>query len=134
MEVPPSATRHCELVAGRSGDAAAFGVWITWIRQRLTDWRLAAVDTDAVLVAAELLSNAARHAGGVLRLTLDHRGDALRIAVCDPSPEPPRPRRHRPESVGGHGMFIIDSLTLRWGTLPGRDGKTVWADLPVPPR
>lgn len=133
MEDPPSATRHCELAAGRAGDTAAFGAWMTWMRQRLTDWQLAALDTDAVLVAAELLSNAARHAGGVLRLALDHRGGVLRIAVTDPSPCPPRPHGHRPESIGGHGLFIIDSLTLRWGTLPERDGKTVWADLPVPP-
>ncbi|KJY28554.1 MULTISPECIES: ATP-binding protein [Streptomyces] len=134
MEVPPSATRHCELVPGPTRDTAEFGAWIAWVRQKLTDWHLSAHDADAVLIAAELLSNATRHAGGILRLTLDHHDGVLRIAVTDPSRIPPRPPRHRPESTGGHGLFIINSLTLRWGTRPERDGKTVWADLSAPLR
>ncbi|WP_418959803.1 ATP-binding protein [Streptomyces tritici] len=132
MGLQPSAVHHGELALDGPGDARAFSAWIGWIRQTLTEWHLAAHDTDAVLVAAELLSNAARHAGGILRLSLDHRDGVLRIAVTDPSPDPPRPRAHRAEATGGHGLFIVDNLALDWGTRPEPHGKTVWAELPVP--
>ena len=134
MGVPSSAVHHRELVLGGTGDATAFSAWVAWIRQTLTEWQLSARDADVVLVAAELLSNALRHAGGIRRLSLDHHEGVLRIGVSDPSPDPPRPREHRPEAVGGHGMFIVDNLALRWGTTPESDGKTVWAELPVPRR
>ncbi|MFE3286234.1 ATP-binding protein, partial [Streptomyces sp. NPDC059233] len=105
---------------------------IAWVRRTLDDWHLPAEGGDAVLVAAELLANAADHAGGILRLSLEHHGTLLQIAVTDPSPEPPHMGEHRPHAIRGHGLFIVDRLTLSWGSRREGAGKTVWADLPLP--
>ncbi|MFJ3202877.1 ATP-binding protein [Streptomyces sp. NPDC086989] len=123
---------HRELDFDR-GDAEACGAGIACVRQALADWDLAAAD-DATLVAAELLTNALKHAGGPRRLSLDHSGGVLRIAVTDRSPSPPRLGAHRADAIGGHGVFIVDQLALRWGTRPEGAGKTVWADLRMLPR
>ncbi|MFJ6783102.1 ATP-binding protein [Streptomyces yangpuensis] len=133
---PPQrvAPHHRELTFER-GDAGACGAGIACVRRALADWGLTAADGgDAVLVAAELLTNAHRHAGGPRRLSLDHSGSVLRIAVTDRSPTPPRLGEHRAESIGGHGVFIVDCLAQRWGTRPEGEGKTVWADLTLSPQ
>ncbi|MFE2323813.1 ATP-binding protein [Streptomyces sp. NPDC059385] len=130
---PPSAVAfpHRELEFG-SEAVEACGAGIAWVRQTLDDWHLPAEGGDAVLIAAELLSNAAKHAGGILRLSLELHGSLLQIAVTDPSPDPPHLGEHRPNSIGGHGLFIVDRLTVNWGTWREGGGKTVWADLPLP--
>ncbi|MFF3620824.1 ATP-binding protein [Streptomyces sp. NPDC002467] len=128
---PPPALPHRELEFG-SEAVGACGAGIAWVRRTLDDWHLPATRSgDAVLVAAELLSNAAQHAGGILRLFLEHHGNVPRITVSDPSPEPPRPGEHRPEAIGGHGLFLVDRLTVDWGTRREDGGETVWADLPL---
>ncbi|MFE5675390.1 ATP-binding protein [Streptomyces erythrochromogenes] len=106
---------------------------IAWVRQTLTDWDLLDQGLDALLIAAELLSNAAKHAGGIRNLTLTHQDGLLQIAVTDPSPDPPQLRAHRPDSIGGHGVFLIDRLAQHWGTRPSGRGKTVWATLALRP-
>ncbi|MFI8459496.1 hypothetical protein [Kitasatospora sp. NPDC085464] len=75
----------------------------------------ATVGTDALLVAAELLANAARHIPGPQRLELDLDIRSLRISVTDPAPAPPRPRPHRPDAVHGHGLFIADTRSADSG-------------------
>ncbi|WP_431683208.1 ATP-binding protein [Kitasatospora sp. KL5] len=109
---------------------------LDFTRRVLTDWHLSrhrAAD-EAGLVVAELLANAAEHAGGPLALDLQRRRGRLRIAVTDASPAPPRPsRHHRPEVPRGHGLVIVDRIAADWGCLPDLTGKTVWAELPLPP-
>ncbi|MFE5623436.1 ATP-binding protein [Streptomyces virginiae] len=129
MGPAPCAAHHRELALGETADLEACNRGIAWVRQALTDWDLLDQGMDALLIAAELLSNAARHAGGIRSLALTHQGGLLQIAVTDPSPEPPRLRAHRPDSIGGHGVFLVDRLAQHWGTRPNGRGKTVWATL-----
>ncbi|MFE7187059.1 ATP-binding protein [Streptomyces erythrochromogenes] len=129
MGSPPLAAHHRELALGETADLEACSRGITWVRQALTDWDLLGSGQDALLIAAELLSNAAKHAGGIRNLTLTHYDGLLQVAVTDPSPEPPRLRAHRPDSIGGHGIFLVDRLAQDWGTRPNGGGKTVWATL-----
>ncbi|MFJ9598259.1 ATP-binding protein [Streptomyces virginiae] len=133
MGLPPRTAHHRELALHGTADLKACDKGITWVRQTLTDWNLLDRGQDALLVAAELLSNAAKHAGGIRSLTLTHHEGLLQITVTDPSPEPPRLRRHRPDSIGGHGVFLVDRLAQHWGTRPNGPGKTVWATVPLPP-
>ena len=89
---------------------------------------------DAVLVAGELLANARQHAGGIQALDMVWQGTCLRISVRDGSGLAPRltwPHDHR--RAAGHGMRVVERLATRWGTCPRADGKTVWAELAVPP-
>ncbi|MEU3778202.1 ATP-binding protein [Streptomyces sp. NPDC032472] len=105
---------------------------IGFVRSVLAEWQPGAppeATADALLVAAELLSNAVVHGGGPQRLDLDLREGCLRIRVTDGDPRPPVLRKHRPEAVHGHGLFVVDRLAVRWGSRPTGRGKTVWADL-----
>ena len=89
---------------------------------------------DAVLVAGELLANARQHAGGVQALDMAWHGTRLRISVRDSSSLTPRLTwPHDPARIRGHGMYVVERLATRWGTCPNVDGKTVWAELSVPP-
>ncbi|MEU3406025.1 ATP-binding protein [Streptomyces sp. NPDC006670] len=100
-------------------------------RQALRDWGWDQTESseDCLLVVSELLTNANLHAGGCLQLVLT-LGDSLRIEVVDGSPAPPRrapaPRRGVP---GGHGLYIVERLSDRWGYEPQGHGKVVWAEI-----
>ncbi|MET8508501.1 ATP-binding protein [Streptomyces sp. NPDC004787] len=112
---------------------------LDFTRAKLADWEC---DTDSVavgdvlLVAAEMLANAALHAGGplALDLTLDPDAHRLRIEVTDASTDPPVIRLGRPGEPHGHGLRILDQVTARWGTATAGAGKTVWAELRLPDR
>ncbi|MFF9646256.1 ATP-binding protein [Kitasatospora aureofaciens] len=134
MPAPTAAHPRHRHLDFHPGEGTAPG--IDFLRQALADWHLMTqtAGTDALLVGAELLANAARHTPGPRRLDLDLDLDtpSLRISVTDPIPAPPRPRPHRPDAVHGHGLFIVDKLARTWGWRPHGHGKTVWADLPLP--
>ncbi|WP_051807172.1 ATP-binding protein [Streptomyces sp. NRRL F-2664] len=133
MGPPPSAAHHREIDLRTTAGTAACSAGLAWVRRTLSDWGLVGRGQDAVLVAAELLANAVEHADGIHRLTLAHHDRLLQIAVTDPSAAPPRLREHRPGSIGGHGLFLVDRLARQWGWRPNGRGKTVWADLDLGP-
>ncbi|NXY95439.1 ATP-binding protein [Streptomyces sp. BR123] len=102
----------------------------------LQDWNPAgsfgidqhAVD-DIILVVAELVANAMLHAGGPLEIVLDASDGRLRVEVSDGDTTLPAPRRpHQPSVPGGHGLFIVQRTSDRWGTERHSTGKTVWAE------
>ncbi|MGA4545311.1 ATP-binding protein [Uniformispora flossi] len=102
--------------------------------QALADWSWPGDATDAdhdvVLLAAELVANAAMHADGALELVVEFTGTRMRIEVADGSPVLPAPRRpHRPGVPGGHGLFIVRRSSDRWGASRHAHGKTVWAEI-----
>ncbi|MEU3459263.1 ATP-binding protein [Streptomyces sp. NPDC006733] len=92
-----------------------------------TRWR---PDEGAVaLVVSELVTNALRHAGGTVRLTLVSGARQLRIIVSDDSPEWPVMRTPHPTEPGGRGLHIVARLTRAWGVADRPGGKHVWADV-----
>ncbi len=127
--------RRLDFLPGGEADCVSEGLDFT--RTALADWHLTTAAgqaaADAALVAAELLANAADHAGRPLALRLQRSPGRLRIAVTDPSPTPPRlVEPHQPQTPHGHGLVVVDRITAGWGCTPDGDGKTVWADLPLP--
>ncbi|WP_405009541.1 ATP-binding protein [Kitasatospora sp. NBC_01539] len=112
---------------------------LDFVRETLAEWHLPPASEaesttahDAVLVTAELVTNAIEHAAGPRCLDLDHRHGLLRITVTDRSTARPVPYRHHGASrTGGRGLHIIGALTDHWGTMPLPGGKTVWAEIPV---
>ncbi|MCM2428718.1 ATP-binding protein [Streptomyces sp. RKAG337] len=84
------------------------------------------------LVVSELVTNAQRHVGGPIGLSLALDVRRLRIAVSDDSRR--RPVEQSPEAgrVGGHGLRIVARLTGAWGVTLRGTGKQVWADLVAP--
>ena len=86
------------------------------------------------LLAGELLANAVVHGppSGAVAVTVTRRGDEIRVAVRDESPEAPRRKDAAPTAVGGRGVALVDALSTRWGVDDhGADGKTVWFVLDV---
>ncbi|WP_084728792.1 ATP-binding protein [Streptacidiphilus neutrinimicus] len=139
---PDSATaasfgpRHLDLPHRDGVDRVAAG--IMFVREALAEWHIGSGEEpaiDAVLVAAELLSNAERHGGGGSSMDLEHPLGLLRLTVHDANARAPRAvHPHLPDRVGGHGLFIVDRLSKAWGWRPGGGGKDVWAELPLPDR
>ena len=84
----------------------------------------------AALVVTELVTNAARHAGTPVDVTIERGPGVVRIearddsAVLPAAPLVDTPTRHR-------GLQLIEDLSQEWGVEPGEDrGKVVWCELP----
>lgn len=112
-----------------------------WLAVELSGLLPPAMVTDAVVVGAELLGNAVRHAaplpGGVIRLAWDlaasTAGVQLRLSVTDGgSAATPAVRAVGPDSVDGRGLAIVAALTRRWGVEREPHGQRVWAELGAP--
>ncbi|MEU6480400.1 ATP-binding protein [Streptomyces sp. NPDC047017] len=85
------------------------------------------------LVASELLTNAALHAGGRLTAVVALELDLLVVEVLDESAAAPRPRTAGPDDESGRGLTLVDALCLLYGSEPTAEGKRCWAVLPLRP-
>ncbi|MCZ4102560.1 ATP-binding protein [Streptomyces sp. So13.3] len=84
------------------------------------------------LVVSELVTNAQRHGGGRIGLSLGLDAGRLRIAVSDGSLRLPVQRPAESGRIGGHGVRIVAELAGGWGVTLRGVGKQVWADLVQP--
>jgi anti-sigma regulatory factor (Ser/Thr protein kinase) len=89
---------------------------------------------DALLVAAELVANAVRHAQTEFTVTVRVRPGVVRLEVFDRDTRPPALLGLDSESTSGRGLHIVAGLARDWGwqTAEGDDGisgKRVWAEL-----
>lgn len=85
---------------------------------------------DVLLVLDCLTTNALRHGRAPIRVRLQRRDGAglLRIAVSDSAPLPAPP-----VAVKAHGLWLIEQVSTAWGMSPTDSGKTLWAELDLPP-
>jgi anti-sigma regulatory factor (Ser/Thr protein kinase) len=83
---------------------------------------------DAQLLTSEIVTNAVKHAGGILTIVIECDQETLAVAVSDDSPDVPVVRDFRAESIGGRGMRLLDHLAAAWGCTPRPEGngKVVW--------
>lgn len=100
---------------------------------------------DAVLVVTELLTNAIRHAGGPVALTLDRFEKGVTVAISDrgrdiaalpadivcPFVNSPKGTSREAGAgdlaTSGRGLFLVDAFASGWGVEPAREGKVVTA-------
>lgn len=94
-------------------------------------------DSDRVaLVAGELTANAVAHGsvpGRDFEIGIRELDGVLRIEVSDAEAgRQPLIREQTAEpATHGHGLRIVEALTLGWGVTDRSVGKTVWAEIPV---
>ncbi|WP_189304344.1 SpoIIE family protein phosphatase [Streptomyces albospinus] len=98
---------------------------------QLNDWGLAEMAFTTELIVSELITNAYRYSTGPVTLRLI-RDRHLICEVSDTSSTSPHLRHAATTDEGGRGLFLIAQLTERWGTRYVRNGKTIWAEQPLP--
>jgi anti-sigma regulatory factor (Ser/Thr protein kinase) len=93
---------------------------------------------DAELCASEILANAIRADEqtpgriGLVRLAVAaFHPEVLLVAVRDWGRGVPTLRKPAADDLGGRGLAVVDGLSVAWGVVDGRNGKTVWCRLPL---
>lgn len=114
-----------DLHSVRAGRQLARDVVIEWGLERLVD--------DVQLGVSELLSNAVRHAGTDVVLTL-LCSDRLIVEVLDNDPDLPHPVIPDGDlrATSGRGLRIVSAISSDWGVRAAAGGKTVWFALALP--
>ena len=101
-----------------------------FIEARAAAWSFPApAGEQLVLIGSELVTNAVLHARTELTLTLERRGDRVRISVKDRSQAPATLRHYRADALTGRGLGVVATLSDSWGISAAADGKVVWAEL-----
>lgn len=105
-----------------------------WTRQVLWEWRLAGVSDTAEVIVSELATNAvhiSRQEGQpFIRLILTLDQGELAILVRDFCPGTPQPGNAGVDEENGRGLFLVQSMSDRFGWNPADDGapgKVIWA-------
>jgi anti-sigma regulatory factor (Ser/Thr protein kinase) len=103
------------------------------VRAVLDVWDCEDPDDVGALLTSEIVTNAVRHAAGVLAMQLDVSliDGVARVTVEDPTSALPVPREESVDAVGGRGLRLIEALAAAWGTTPTDRGKAVWCEFPV---
>ncbi|MFF9070690.1 ATP-binding protein [Streptomyces sp. NPDC014891] len=109
------------------------------VRTALGDADVSDEDTlmhDAVLIASELVGNAARHANGVtgFMACLDSRAGRIILHVSDAesrTPEAPTGDRRAGEAEHGYGWQLVNELATRVDIALAPAGKTITVHIPL---
>jgi sigma-B regulation protein RsbU (phosphoserine phosphatase) len=130
IPAPPREAR-IKLTGGTESVAGARA----FLTRLLASWRMDALleDGDVVLLASELATNAIFHGVSPVTVIARYDGAVVRVEVGDGSRELPAPRDARDSDEGGRGMHLVEALSSGWGSLPTREGKRVWFEVPAPP-
>ncbi|MFB9515193.1 ATP-binding protein [Streptomyces purpureus] len=91
-----------------------------------------ALAEDVLLLVSEVVTNACTHGGSPYELRIDRADGRLWIQVSDTSAVRPQPHRHRAAAPSGHGLYLLQRLSTRWGWAPRATGKAVWFEMPAP--
>jgi anti-sigma regulatory factor (Ser/Thr protein kinase) len=86
------------------------------------------VDVGAIeLATSEVVTNALRHAGSEVVLTVRLDGSRVRVEVADRSRRLPVAGHAPPDATSGRGLDIVEAVTDDWGAEEtADDGKLVW--------
>ncbi len=91
-------------------------------RQILSEWRQRDQAETVELLVSELITNAVQASAGLtpgvapVRLWLRSNHKHVLIQVWDGNPQLPVPRDPDPESEGGRGLLLVDTLSTEWGS------------------
>ena len=106
-----------------------------FLAKLLKGWDISdAVIDDASLLTTELLTNAVVHGTGVVDLGIEVSDGVLHVGVHDDGTERPEVCDVSTDSVGGRGIWMVQSIAQNWGSEPSHGdepGKTVWFELTI---
>lgn len=95
-------------------------------------WGLPQLADTVELLVSELVGNAVRHTGArTFGLRMQRRRGWIRVEVRDPSRALPCLLPVRDLDTSGRGLFLVDTLSDRWGVDLQPRGKTTWFELRV---
>ena len=105
-----------------------------FVTDQLGAWGYRSLAADAALLTSELVANAVRHATEPYAVEVVDLLDGVLVTVEDSDDELPAPRHPAPESDGGRGLAIVESVAAAWGAraAPAR-GKFIWFRLSTSP-
>ncbi len=104
-----------------------------FVAQHLSRWHVAdQVSDEATLLTSELIANAVLHAPPPLGLQVTVDTTKIRIDVHDSDSVAPVLTCPDLDSVGGRGVWLVDTLASRWGYRPEPPGKVVWFEMDLP--
>lgn len=128
---PPHPLR---LVLDLGAVVTAPGCACAWTRQVLWEWQLAGVSDTAAVIVSELTTNAVhiscQEGQPFIRLILTLDQGELAILVRDFCPGTPQPGNAGADEENGRGLFLVQSMSDRFGWNPANDGapgKLIWA-------
>jgi hypothetical protein len=125
---PPAVARYLDLDDSAASPRRAR----LFVKTACTDWELAAICEDAMLVAGELVGNVVAHARTSSRLQIRLDALGLTIEVRDYEYRGLLVPAVNAHSHRRDGLFLVAALSRAWGVSPTENGKSVWAVLPVP--
>jgi len=104
------------------------------VRATLAGWGLNDPAAHFELAMSELVTNALLHGEGRIDVTVELRGDQVRLAVEDEGfgPEPIQLREPSSTGGGGWGLHLVDGISDTWGAhrIPGH--TLVWMERRLP--
>jgi DNA-binding response OmpR family regulator len=122
-------TRSATMRLGQ--DAREVALARRFVVEHCIDWDRPATVDAAAIVASELVTNAFVHVQSDCELTVELRGDLLRIEVADHGRSTPDLQDTTLDDEHGRGLLLVNALCAAWGSEPRDDGKVVWAELPT---
>lgn len=96
-------------------------------RIAIAEWDIPGIIDEALIIAAELATNAAK-LGDVFHISFTRQGGLALIEVWDGSEALPDRRPCSVDRVDGRGLLLVEACSKDWGwRLEDQGGKTVWA-------
>ncbi|GAA2713537.1 ATP-binding protein [Micromonospora olivasterospora] len=119
-----AATRELPPDVGAAREARAL------VLEGCARWGIDELAEAGCIAVTEMVNNVVAHAGTPMTVRLAPWHDTLRIGVRDHSAlQPTYAGLAPPDTAGGRGLLLIDTVARRWGSTPLPDGKLVWAIL-----
>jgi hypothetical protein len=112
-----------------AAETASIGTAGDLVEVACDTWRLSAVSEPSRIVMTELVTNAVKHAGTDMAVTVSRRGTGVYLAVGDGDPHLPyltQPAGRLPAN-GTPGLWTVHARASAWGAMPAQRGKVVWA-------
>lgn len=101
-----------------------------FIEELLREWNVGEALDSVRLLVSEVVANAVVHTSSDVKVAVQLRSDAVRVAVTDSDPAQPERREATAADESGRGLELVETLSSSWGVDPIPGGKHVWFEVP----